>query len=280
MKTTERLEANEQREREAFDALAAAVSDAQLTTSDWTFERYRRATRGNPAHEVFPDLMFQRIGERLAPSRQRDEARPLAGLKVLDLGAGDGLWSVILAEQGADLVSVEISPGQVQLARRRMENHQLQWDARVGSAYRLLDDFEPGTFDLVFGPAVLHHLTENLHDVYRGVQVILRDGGLAVFQEPFNGLKTLRKLRLSLTRFVPLDAESPDERPLTREDIDPLSGLFSDVHLEYSDVFAKFVRRFGGAPALGASVARLDTRLLHFSLPRRLATSVFIVATK
>ena len=43
---------------------------------------------------------------------------------MLDLGAGDCVWSVILAEQGAGIVSVEISPKQFELAREVDTGHQ------------------------------------------------------------------------------------------------------------------------------------------------------------
>jgi hypothetical protein len=95
------MDANEQTEADAFDRLAQLSDPSELLTSDWTFARYRNATLGNPVRRSYPDLEFSHIGRRFPPV---NTARPFAGLRIL--GAGGGIWSVTLAEQGASVVSV------------------------------------------------------------------------------------------------------------------------------------------------------------------------------
>lgn len=177
---------NEQAEAEAFDRVARTVDRRALRTTEYTLRRYRSATLGNPIYQKHPDLKFTRIGE-LFESNRKPRDKPLQGIRVLDLGVGDGIWSVILAEQGAHVVSVEVSPRQVELARERMAVNNIFWDARVGSAFTLKIDLAPARFDLIFGQGVLHHLTFDLPRVYLDCSNLLEDGGYAIFVEPVIG---------------------------------------------------------------------------------------------
>ena len=199
---------------------------------------------------------------------------------MLDLGAGDCVWSVILAEQGAAIVSVEISPKQFELARERMAMHNLSWDARVGSAFHLAHDFQPNSFDLLLGQAVLHHLTQNLAGVFPGCREVLRCGGYALFTDPFSGSSIVRRLRESLSWLVPLDSESPDERPLTPDDIALPKSYFTEIELDYADIFSKFGRRLLKHQSAESLFQSVDRYLLKRSALTSLASIVFIAAKK
>lgn len=272
------LSQNEQNEAAAFDRIADRLDKSYLRTSDWTFSRYRQAMLGMPMFHMYPDLVFAHLGKCFP--RSQDLAKPLAGLKVLDLGAGDGVWSVILAEQGAEVISIEISPKQVERARERMRNHGLSWDARVGSAFRLEDQFAPGSFDLVFSQAILHHLVQDLPAVYRGVASLLRLGGYSTMTEPYCGSARLRRIRERMSWLVPIDCESPDERPLTDEDLAPLPGLFAQVEIDRFELFARIARRIWGRGSFEGSLYRFDRFLLQQKAFSRLAGGVFISVKK
>lgn len=269
---------NEQNEAAAFDRLAAVRDKTTLRTSAGTFSRYRSASAGQPMFQSYPDRMFLHIGRQFG--RGKDPSRPLAGVKVLDLGAGDGAWSVILAEQGADVASIEIAPGQVELARQRMRIHDLVWDARVGSAYSLRKQFPPGTFDLIFAQAILHHLTKDLERVYEGMHYLLREGGQATITEPYSGSPRLRRLRERLSWIVPLDRESPDERPLSDEDLSSLSNFFPKYTVDRFDLLAKFARRILRSRYIENALFRFDQLVLRWRMLSRLAGGVFIAVQK
>lgn len=272
------LDQNERNEAEAFDRLASRRDRGSLRTSAETFERYRRAVQGRPVHHAYPDRAFVHIGRHVGLGH--DPGKPLKGVRVLDLGAGDGVWSVIFAEQGADVTSIEISPRQVELARERMRLHGLAWDARVGSAYELREQFPPASFDLVFAEAVLHHLTWDLVRVCDGMHHLLRDGGHAVAIEPYCASPGLRRARERLSWLVPLDRESPDERPLHEADLVSLADRFGSVTLERFDLLAKIARRIFRSLSLERAAFRLDRRLLQNRMFRHLAGAVFIAARK
>jgi len=251
---------HEEAEARAFNRIADESDKSRLVTTEWTFSRYRNATLGRPLFDAYPDLAFSYIGSRF---RRDSPEKPLTGVEVLDLGAGDGAWSVILAEQGATVVSVEVSPKAVGLARERMRIHQLHSDAHVWSAYRLRGRFPDGSFDLVFGQAVLHHLTHGLKKVYSEVCQVLKPGGSAIFTEPYSGSKVLRHMRNKLTWLLSIDQESLGERPLFPEEVQQLGQYFSKVEVYPFDLFQKFARRAFKRPSFERIFARLDGFLLR-----------------
>src|SRR4051794_14084783 len=94
------LNQNEEKEAQAFDRAAEKLDKKELKMSGWTFSRYRSATLGKPFFDAHPDLVFKRLGSLCNIDASNQITKPLQGLKILDLGAGDGSWSVILSEQG------------------------------------------------------------------------------------------------------------------------------------------------------------------------------------
>ncbi|SEM96485.1 Mg-protoporphyrin IX methyltransferase [Loktanella fryxellensis] len=68
----------------------------------------------------------------------------LTGCRVLDAGCGTGAASVALAERGATVVGVDISPALIDIAARRMPAHLA--DRITWVAGDMLDDVD-GTFD-------------------------------------------------------------------------------------------------------------------------------------
>ncbi len=68
----------------------------------------------------------------------------LTGCRVLDAGCGTGAASVALAERGAQVVGVDISPALIDIARRRMPGHLT--DRITWIAGDMLDGVD-GTFD-------------------------------------------------------------------------------------------------------------------------------------
>jgi SAM-dependent methyltransferase len=121
------------------------------------------------------------LEQRLALRRWLD-VRP--GTRVLDVGCGVGRWSRLLAERGARVTGVDLSPTMIDQARRRaaVEGVADHCDFRVQDLSRL--DVE-GPFDLVLGVTVLQHILdpELLHAAVRGMTARLAPGGRMVLLE-------------------------------------------------------------------------------------------------
>ena len=100
--------------------------------------------------------------------------------RALEIGAGTGYFTLNLLRAGVigEAVATDISPGMLQaLERSALElGSQVETVACEASAL----PFEAGSFDLVFGHAVLHHLPD-LDAAFREFRRVLRPGGMIAF---------------------------------------------------------------------------------------------------
>jgi SAM-dependent methyltransferase len=145
------------------------------------------------------------------------------GKTVLDYGCGLGDNSVLLAVRGARVVGVDISAELLELARKRLEQHNLtqQVELKAGSAHDL--PIEDESIDVVFGMAILHHLDLGMAsaEVFR----VLKPGGRAIFLEPVRNSKFVAFIRKMIPYKNP--DVSPYERPLTDAELSDFSRRFS-----------------------------------------------------
>ena len=118
-----------------------------------------------------------RIDERGDLAIQNGRLAP--GKRVLEPGSGNGEFTLRLAQSGADITAVEISPRQVDIAKNRLASLS-NVNTVVGDVTQL--PFPDQTFDAVVGNAVLHHfeLNTTLPELYR----VLKPGGHFFFTEP------------------------------------------------------------------------------------------------
>ncbi|MEX2373024.1 MAG: class I SAM-dependent methyltransferase, partial [Dehalococcoidia bacterium] len=126
----------------------------------------------------FYDLDFEDFHDDAAFYQRLVE---IHGARVLELGAGTGRIAVPLAEGGAKVTAVDISPGMLALARERAR------DLDGGSVKWLEDDIRRlrlrGRFDLVIAPlGTLQHM-ETVEDFVAALETMaahLAPGGIAV----------------------------------------------------------------------------------------------------
>ena len=102
-------------------------------------------------------------------------------LRLLDAGCGTGVSTDYLAHlnPGAEILAVDISPGTLEVARRRLER---SGGARAAGSLRieqrsLLDLQGEGPFDLINSVGVLHHLRQPEAGL-KALAALLRPGGL------------------------------------------------------------------------------------------------------
>jgi ubiquinone/menaquinone biosynthesis C-methylase UbiE len=100
---------------------------------------------------------------------------PLDGRVVLDAGCGSGAQCEWLAEQGAEVVGIDLSPGMIAQARQRCGEHARLLVADLAQSLPL----EPGSLDGVTCSLALHYL-EDWSVPLTSFARALRPGGWAV----------------------------------------------------------------------------------------------------
>ena len=100
--------------------------------------------------------------------------------RSLEVGAGTGYFSLNLLQAGVvdAAVCTDISPGMIETLRANAERVGRPVEAVVADAEAL--PFEDGTFDLVLGHAVLHHLPD-LDRAFGEFRRVLQPGGTILF---------------------------------------------------------------------------------------------------
>ena len=193
-------------ERSASEAKRKEADDLRI--KDSIIERYQ-----NPPEDTFYSLeyAYHLLGD-------------VSGKTVLDYGCGLGDNSVLVASHGAKVIGVDISPELIELAEKRLTQHDLaeKADFRVGSAHEL--PLEAESVDVVFGMAILHHLDLKLasDEVFR----VLKKGGRAIFLEPVRNSKFIKFVR-NLIPYQQPDV-SPFERPLTDAELKEFAARFTN----------------------------------------------------
>jgi SAM-dependent methyltransferase len=187
---------------------------------------------------------------------------------VLEIGCGTGARAIALAERGARVTGVDISPVAVRKARRRAERRGVA--DRV--AFRRMNAATIGDtderFDLVCATGVLHHVP--LGRALPGIARVLRPDGRALFVEPLGHNPAINLYR----RRTP-SIRTADERPLTASDIASFGEHFATVEARYFCLTSLLAALPGLGFLLGA-LERLDRRLLAVRALQRYAWQVVV----
>ncbi|MFN2616027.1 MAG: class I SAM-dependent methyltransferase [Thermoleophilaceae bacterium] len=127
-------------------------------------------------------ISYGRIGQGQVVGKLRkalgEEPGPFG--RALEIGAGTGYFSLNLLRAGVigQAVATDISPGMLSVLDESAEELGLPVETARCEASAL--PFEDGSFDLVFGHAVLHHLPD-LEAAFREFRRVLRPGGAVAF---------------------------------------------------------------------------------------------------
>jgi SAM-dependent methyltransferase len=151
----------------------------------------------------------------------------VAGKELLEIGTGYGELTSWLAARGARVTTRDVSPGMVELARRVARRRGLEESIRFEVGPGEMLPHEDGSFDLVFGHDVLHHM--DLPRAAGEIRRVLRGGGRAVFAEPLGHNPVLNHYRDTSP-----ETRTPDEQPLLFSDFETLRQGFSSLtHREF-----------------------------------------------
>jgi len=147
-----------------------------------------QSSREREYHDKLHDLYRGACWANVTPagqSRQDRRARLAVecakisrGMKVLELGCGNGEFSKRFIGSKADMYCVDISSKLIEALRARYAGTNLKFES--ADIERL--PYGDGYFDAVIGNGVLHHL--NLEICLREIYRVLKKGGRIFFCEP------------------------------------------------------------------------------------------------
>jgi SAM-dependent methyltransferase len=199
-----------------------------------------------------------------------------ANKRALELGVCLGGAGFSLAHSGTEVEAIDISPATVAVSAASAAEFGLgdRLTFKVMNAEEL--EYEDESFDLVCGTAIIHHL--DLERALPEVNRVLRPGGWAIFTEPLghNPLINAYRGRTPTMR-------TPDEHPLTMDDLAGLWDHFTRVEAEYFHLASLAAVPLAGtrffAPARRA-LEWVDRALFHFPSARGWAWYVVVRAQK
>jgi 2-polyprenyl-3-methyl-5-hydroxy-6-metoxy-1,4-benzoquinol methylase len=138
--------------------------------------------------------MADHMEGRMTVNRQRvipwlAATQPLARCRVLEIGCGTGASTVALAEQGCEIVGVDVNQHNLLAAQERCRIYGLRAKFLCANVTDLHKHFQTGAFDLIIFFATLEHLTyaERI-SAMRSTWAMLQPGGLWCVVETPNRL--------------------------------------------------------------------------------------------
>ena len=124
--------------------------------------------------------MTGRITDALEEHLPLDRIGPARGLRILDVGCGDGVLATRLARSGARVTGIDDSAEMLAAARRRAKAASLGIDLVEGDAGDL--PFPAGHFDCVVSVATLCFVDDPRPTIREMVRV-LKPGGTLILGE-------------------------------------------------------------------------------------------------
>jgi SAM-dependent methyltransferase len=193
-------------------------------------------------HETWIRPAFARLGD-------------VRGRRVLDYGCGHGMAAVVLARRGARVCAFDLSAGYLREARERARANGATVEFVQADGEQM--PFADGSFELVWGNAVLHHLDTGRagRELYR----VLAPGGVAVFCEPWGENPLLNWARRRLP--YPGKDRTADEQPLRQAQVQRLRAMFPRVQVRGFQLLS-MLRRALGDCRLARGLSRCDDVLL------------------
>lgn len=131
------------------------------------YVRWRDSYLGALTERIEEEAIFRLVGD-------------MSGKRLLDLGCGDGTYSIAAFQRGARVTGVDISDAMLDSARRRATACGASVEWRQASAESL--PYDSGTFDIILAVTILCFVKDPLQAVQE-VSRVLRPGGSFVIGE-------------------------------------------------------------------------------------------------
>jgi ubiquinone/menaquinone biosynthesis C-methylase UbiE len=165
------------------DLLARAQKEIPEAVQDRGTAR-RVVKKRQDKMRAFFDSVAGRLGKDYVPGKSwkaMAEAllRLMPPMVIADLGAGDGSFSLLLAQNAEKVIAVDASAKMIEFAREQAQRHHVKnVDYRLGDMEELpIDD---ASVDLVFFSQSLHHALHPDRAVAEGARILKPGGRIAI----------------------------------------------------------------------------------------------------
>jgi len=224
----------------------AAVDSSQWTAEAEFFDREADTREIKPLDPAIVKR-YERPTLHWAVDFQYRVAGNLLDKRILDVGAGTGENSLLLAALGAKVTAIDISPRSLDVLRKRAEISGLS--DHIETICTPLETLQlQNRFDFIWIDAFLHHVLSNLDYVLEQLKTLAGTHGRIIVREPF-APSMLRRARLALP--IPTDG-TPGDRPLNRKEVQLVQSYFPGMQIRYFLFLSRLYRFFPSATKLAA----------------------------
>lgn len=241
-------------EAQTYDAMAETILDT------WSDQDYLVDSAKIPfANREHVDYLTDAIAQ----------LRPLTGKRILEVGVGSGSLAVWLAQQGAEVVGIDVSAGILEVARKRAKLNVV--DDRTIFIHAPIETFDPRaeglahhSYDAIIGNNVVHHFERD--EAMAALSRLLAPGAIAVFCEPVLFVpEWIRRLRYAapVARRFPPHVHTPDERSLTAVDFALMRKWFRHVQWKPFQVLSRLQNFIELSDPVWNSLEAFDRRILR-----------------
>jgi ArsR family transcriptional regulator len=165
------------------DLLVRAEREIPEAAHDKTTAR-RVVKKRQDKMRAFFDSVAGRLGKDYVPGKSWKSLaeallRLMPPMVIADLGAGDGSFSLLLAQNATKVIAVDSSAKMIEFARDQARRHHVKnIDYRLGDMEELPIDDE--AVDLVFYSQSLHHALHPQHAIAEAARILRPGGRIAI----------------------------------------------------------------------------------------------------
>lgn len=186
---------------------SAEIDKFSAMAEEWwdPFGKFRPLHKFNPVRLAYiRDAACARFG------RDASAAKPLEGLRLLDIGCGGGLVAEPMHRLGAQVVAIDAAARNVKTALAHAAPQKLEIDYRCTTAEDLLASGEPH-FDIVLNLEVVEHVADV--DLFLETTAkLVKPGGVLVMATINRTLKALALAKIGaeyVLRWLPAGTHDP-----------------------------------------------------------------------